>query len=740
MDEIKKNHIFKTIGVLLLIVLGSIGLFFGLGTIMNYAGDWYASEDETFYTSNACESIIGSEVFALDWKNVDVIDLIEDPEVVEETLGENYAISVSEVSNGKETEVYDNITNDVTAIQSYGISYQKDSEPILDFGVSESEDYKYILKVGVHDPLVNDGSAIYQQYEMYNLFKPIAGVSPFITIVCVIGILVILIYETCAKGHVKNEEGIHLTWFDKIPFDVLLVILIPIMYFFATGFQSIVNSSNYKRMIILMIPTIITLCLILYAYYISFVGRIKAHTLIKNNVGVIILMFMYRHIQDFFRNFKQTFHESSKTFKVVTVFLMLAGIIEVLLLINLNVYIGSFFYLVLWLLLIAESAGLGIMIKMEVDSKVLLNAAQNLADGNLDERIPQEKLDKLNGDFYQHGKNLNSIGEGMQKAIQNELKSERMKAELITNVSHDIKTPLTSIINYVDLLSKEEDSTKQKEYIEVIQRQSQRLKKLTEDVVEASKATSGNIQVNMETVSVNEILEQALAEYQERMDEKNLEIIKSVPDTSIKVEADGRLLWRVLRNLFSNVSKYSKEGTRVYIDVKQELGNVSITVKNTSNEALNITEEELMQRFVRGDASRHTEGSGLGLSIAESLTELMGGSFHINIDGDLFKSIVVLNGHNNMNGMRQKILMGKASEKYKFDVFVKCKDEQTKEQVLKDVKEIGMWTSVTNLAFRGFCLYGVGELRDILKEKGYSKEDAMVLDANISNLHFGAFY
>lgn len=719
MNEIKKNSVFKTIGVLLLIVLGSIGLFFGLGTVMNYAGDWYASEDETFYTSNACESVIASEVSALYWKNVFTDDLLESPEVFEEVLGENYAISVSEVTNGKEKEIYNNITNDITAIQSYGIGNQKDDEPGLDFGVSENEVYKYILQVGVHDPLVNDGSSIYQQYEMYNLFKPIAGVSPFITIVCVIGILAILIYETCAKGHVKDEEGIHLTWFDKIPFDILLVILIPILYFFASGFQSIVNSSNYKRIIILMIPTTIALCLILYAYYISFVGRIKAHTLIKNNVGIIILMFIYQHIRDFFRNFKEQFHESSKLFKGIIIFLVFAGIIEITFLINLDMYIGSFYTFILWILLLLEFIGLGIMVKMNIDSKVLVNAAQNLANGNLDERIPQEKLDRLNGDFYQHGKNLNSIGEGMQKAIQNELKSERMKAELITNVSHDIKTPLTSIINYVDLLSKEEDPTKQKEYIEVIQRQSQRLKKLTEDVVEASKATSGNIQVNMEEVSVNEILEQALAEYQDRMDDKNLEVIQSVPNKTVNVQADGRLLWRVLRNLFSNVSKYSKEGTRVYIDVKRELGNVSITVKNTSNEALNITEEELMQRFVRGDASRHTEGSGLGLSIAESLTELMGGSFHIDIDGDLFKSIVVL------NDIEKNTLV-------KTDLFIKCKDESTRNELKKKLDGIAVWENYSSKALRGWSNLSKDDLEEyIYNNLAYNKNDVEVINANL---------
>ena len=246
-------------------------------------------------------------------------------------------------------------------------------------------------------------------------------------------------------------------------------------------------------------------------------------------------------------------------------------------------------------------------------------------------------------EFRSHGENLNSIATGMAIAVNQKMKSERLKTELITNVSHDIKTPLTSIVSYVDLLRRPESTEAERaEYLEVLARQSARLKKLTEDLVEASKASTGNIQVNLVPTSVEEIVNQAVAEYAERLEAGRLEPIVHLSDRSLSALADGRLLWRVLDNLLNNVGKYALAGTRVYLDAKAEGETVVISVKNVSRDPLNVSEEELMERFVRGDASRTTEGSGLGLNIAKSLTELQKGTFRITIDGDLFKAEVTL--------------------------------------------------------------------------------------------------
>ena len=221
------------------------------------------------------------------------------------------------------------------------------------------------------------------------------------------------------------------------------------------------------------------------------------------------------------------------------------------------------------------------------------------------------------------------------------MKSERLKTELITNVSHDLKTPLTSIVNYVDLMKKEDiQPEKAKEYLAVLDRQSKRLQKLTIDLVEASKASTGNIAVNAEKTDVSVFLSQLSGEYEEKLAAKGLQLVVTSPEENVYIYADGRLLWRVFDNLMNNICKYAQENTRVYISASVQDEKVMISFKNISRYPLNISSEDLMERFVRGDASRNTEGSGLGLSIARSLVDLQKGKFELVVDGDLFKAIV----------------------------------------------------------------------------------------------------
>ena len=265
----------------------------------------------------------------------------------------------------------------------------------------------------------------------------------------------------------------------------------------------------------------------------------------------------------------------------------------------------------------------------------LHNGARAISKGDTSYRI---RSSFLFDPFKKHADYLNNINDGVNKAVEERLRSESLKTELITNVSHDLKTPLTSIVNYIDLLKKTDvKDEKAKEYIEVIDRQSQRLKKLTIDIVEASKAATGNVEVNYEDTALNVILLQTNGEYVERLQEKQLTLVQEIPDEDIHVYTDGRLLWRVIDNLMNNVCKYSMPGTRVYLTLWQNNGRAFISFRNISRNKLGIKAENLAERFVRGDSSRNTEGSGLGLSIAKSLTELMGGKFSIIIDGDLFK-------------------------------------------------------------------------------------------------------
>jgi signal transduction histidine kinase len=269
------------------------------------------------------------------------------------------------------------------------------------------------------------------------------------------------------------------------------------------------------------------------------------------------------------------------------------------------------------------------------EMEIIIEETDKIAMGQVDNkicapmRVPSNKrlADAVNG-----------IGAGLSKAVNSSLKNERMKTELITNVSHDLKTPLTSIINYVDLLKTDGlDSNKALEYLDVLDRKSQRLKTLTEDLVEASKLNSGIIELNIEDIDIVQLVSQSLAEYSEKFEQKDLHIIKNITRDKIIVQADGRKTWRVLDNLYSNVCKYAMEGTRVYIDIADKKNEAVISIKNISAGALNFSADELMERFVRGDISRTTEGSGLGLSIAKSIAKNQNGELKIILDGDLFK-------------------------------------------------------------------------------------------------------
>ena len=249
----------------------------------------------------------------------------------------------------------------------------------------------------------------------------------------------------------------------------------------------------------------------------------------------------------------------------------------------------------------------------------------------------------LHGDNLTLANSVNSIGKGIKEAVEISMKDERMKADLITNVSHDIKTPLTSIINYVDLLKRERvDNEKIQNYIRVLDEKSQRLKQLTDDLVEASKITSGNISLNFERINLTELMNQTIGEFSEKFEQKGLTTVMNVNTSETVIEADSRRIWRVMENLFNNIFKYAMTGTRVYvsIDGRQETADIVISIKNISATPLNCSAEDLTERFIRGDVSRTTEGSGLGLSIAKNLTEAQKGTFEIQLDGDLFKVLL----------------------------------------------------------------------------------------------------
>ncbi|MGI1657833.1 MAG: histidine kinase dimerization/phospho-acceptor domain-containing protein [Desulfitobacterium sp.] len=272
------------------------------------------------------------------------------------------------------------------------------------------------------------------------------------------------------------------------------------------------------------------------------------------------------------------------------------------------------------------------------DFKAIKEGVKRVKEGDLTEKITITGT----GEFARLAGDINSITDGLNKAVENEIKSERLKTELITNVSHDIRTPLTSIITYVDLLKTEKDPEKIQEYIEVLDQKSQRLKVLTDDLFEAAKASSGDIPVSFERIDIISLLKQGLGELDEKVQERKLDFKLSYPREKIWVKADGRLLWRSIENLLSNIFKYAQEGSRVYMDLEEAGPGVRLTIKNISAYELNISAAELMERFKRGDESRTSQGSGLGLSIVQSLIEIQKGNFAIEVDGDLFKAVIFL--------------------------------------------------------------------------------------------------
>ena len=287
------------------------------------------------------------------------------------------------------------------------------------------------------------------------------------------------------------------------------------------------------------------------------------------------------------------------------------------------------------LIIVGKAAVLAALLWESLQRQKLLDGVRAIADGNGETTIDTEHLTRGN---RQMAEAINDLGEGLKNALQEQVKSEQMKADLITNVSHDLKTPLTSIINYVYLMKREQiDNPKVHEYLEVLDQKSQRLKQLTNDLVEASRASSGNVALNMEKLDLREFLMQTSGEFEEKFAARGLHLMTNCPPHPLFIMADGRRLWRIIENLYRNVEKYAMPNTRVYLNVVTDGSSVAVSMKNISEQPLNISAEELTERFTRGDESRTTEGSGLGLSIAKDLTELQGGKFEIYLDGDLFK-------------------------------------------------------------------------------------------------------
>lgn len=501
-------------------------------------------------------------------------------------------------------------------------------EELVYHGLEEIQDSGYQIYIALKD---EDNTKFNAYMIAYDFASSRYERAPYVVAICSILLIIDCLYIIKTIGHKKDEEGIYTNELDKIPYEVvgIVTLILLVLEFFLLWIFAERLANMTQIMINTSIMITIFLGFVIYATLITAIvttiRRIKAHIFWKNTITYKVCKFIFDGIFD---NLSQT--------------------------VKLAVQYGGFIGVSLIITLIALSDGINLILFgaliafwYYIFKKILdyINKLEkvrthirNMYNGNTESILNE---DELYGELKQVAKELNDISGGLSNAIEEATKSERLKTELITNVSHDIKTPLTSIINYVDLMKQEKiNNPKVQEYLEVLDSKSQRLKKLTEDLVEASKASSGNIKLTMENLNVKELIKQVGGEFEDRLKSRGLEVIESFPEEEISILADSRYMYRVMENMYVNIAKYALENSRVYIDVSKTNKKIQIALKNISEDKLNITVDELMERFTRGDVSRTTEGSGLGISIAKSLVELQNGKFNIYLDGDLFKVVI----------------------------------------------------------------------------------------------------
>ena len=516
-----------------------------------------------------------------------------------------------------------NIDTSVNKLSSEYIEYIENG-----FDVENLSDYTIYTSVLNNLEYVDDISMNSILYDVLVLVdQKAAFLIPFLVIIIIALVPVIVL----GVGRTAKQDGIKLNWYDKILIELAALIAILIAGIGACFTISVNGVSNLATLVLAITIMAFGLFIIYLACILFFetvVKRLKTHTFLKTT----IIYWLYIKIKELLDEVKIT-----KRFILYFIIFIIANLICFAIM-----WSDGFPGIILSIILYAVVYGL---ISKRLKSYVKIEKAINdLYQGNTDIELEENEFVK---EMKNMASQINDIAGGLSNAIDEKLKSERLKTELITNVSHDIKTPLTSIINYVDLLKKEGmDGEKAKEYLDILDSKSQRLKKLTEDLVEASKASSGAIKLNMEKLNVNELIKQVSGEFEDKFKARKLEEIITFPENALYIKADSRYMYRVLENMYSNISKYAMEGTRVYTDIIEKDGRIVIQLKNVSKQKLNISVDELMQRFVRGEASRNTEGSGLGLSIARSLTELQEGNFNIYLDGDLFKVTIEFNKEN----------------------------------------------------------------------------------------------
>lgn len=569
-----------------------------------------------------CAEIAGYE-YVSDYL-INLENVGHDKEELEAKYFDNYCESIFQKSNITGLEIY---KKGKVVADSFSERYNKSNSSYTgEYNYYTNNDEKWTREYKIY---VDDKLLVYDEFKVISMCvdytMDVGNWNFLIAIASFVGAVVCFIFLIVSAGWRRGKEELVRPFQAKIPLEIyvfLMITLVCSIFLVGVATSDLLYPEDmllfgFSELVIAIIGGVVIMLGIM-----NLAIRVKRNEFFTNTL--IYMVF-----------FKTGGKVKEKLVEVIGKLPLIKKTVVFLLILN-----------VLFLLLGFVPGGLVVdlvlvpaLIYFAFNLNELKIGAKKLAEGELDYKINTEKM---YFDFKESAEDLNSISLGMGKAVEERMKSEYFKTELITNVSHDLKTPLTSVINYADLISKEEtDNENIKEYTDILMKHSNRLKRLVEDLVEASKASTGNLEISLAPFKIGVFASQTVGEYEEKFKAANLELVVKDIDENMEIMADGRRIWRVFDNLMNNICKYAVAGSRVYLDVERTNGNIQITFKNISKEALNIEPHELMERFVRGDESRNTEGNGLGLSIAKSMVELQNGKMDVVIDGDLFKVILV---------------------------------------------------------------------------------------------------
>ena len=622
------------------VLCASVALFVTMAILVEEGYNFFAMEEQQILDKLE-NDMVDSQQYGIAWRYASGMDM---------GIDENMFYRVRD-EDGNVVYISPDANASIKWTHSSHIGINRESQHIDVFPLAENNRGDELESCWV-DLALKEGGSLASEVAMMSWLASMAYRLRYATFgaagCSLLGLIVFFVALMSASGRHPGDDGLYPGPLNKVPYDVLLFVCGGVIVGVVALLAEIAQEGPVP-FFSLLVPFALAALSIFLGLCMSTAARIKQRTLLKNTVAFYCLALCWNIVRWLVLLAWQIIEDMGKALAAVhsfnmeivrnipiiwktVVFLAFAAIVELVLILMRDV--GA--WLFMW------AAGNVVLIPCALFIAIVLRRLQcggaALARGDLSYHVDTRGMP---ADFKKHGENLNSIAYGMTLAVDDRLKSEHMKTELIANVSHDIKTPLTSIINYASLVANEPcDNEKVKEYAEVLVRQSEKLKKLLEDLVEVSKASTGNLDVALAPCDPSLFLMQAAGEYDDKMNERELTLVVKQCSEELRIMADGRRMWRIFDNLMNNICKYAQPGTRVYMTLEKEGGNAVITFKNTSRDELDMSEEELMERFARGDDSRNTEGNGLGLSIARSLAQLQNGDLRLMIDGDLFKAIL----------------------------------------------------------------------------------------------------